>query len=78
MSVKQGCTVSAWLFNAYMDAIMNELKMWMKRMGKIFLEERREWRLLGLLCTNNLALCDESEEDMKVAVGQFAEVKEEV
>ena len=38
-------------------------------------EDGREWRLLGLLFADDLVLCGgESEEDLRVMVGQFAEV----
>ena len=53
----------------YMDAV----KMGMERRVR-FLEEGREWRLLGLLYADDLVLCDESEEEMRVSVGQFVEV----
>ena len=39
-----------------------------------FLEDGREWGLLGLLYADDLVLCDESEEDIKGMVGRFAEV----
>ena len=29
--VRQGCIMSPWLFNTYMDAVMKEVKMGMKR-----------------------------------------------
>ena len=39
--------MSPWLFNVYMDGVMMEVKM---RMGGVsFLEDGREWRLLGIL-----------------------------
>ena len=57
-----------WLFNVYMDAVMNKVKMGMGRRGVSFLEDRREWRLPGLLYADNL------EEDLRAMVGQFAEV----
>ena len=28
--VRQGCIISPWLFNVYMDAVMKEVKMGMK------------------------------------------------
>ena len=43
-------------------------------MGVRFLEERREWRMPGLLCTDYLVLYGETEEDLKVMVGLFVEV----
>ena len=42
--VIQGCVMSPWLFNVYRDAVMKEVKIGMGR----FLEEEREWKLLGL------------------------------
>ena len=37
-----------WLFNLYMDTVLNEVKVGIGRMGVRFLEEGREWKLLGL------------------------------
>ena len=34
----------------------------------------KEWRLPGLLYADNLVLCGESKEDLKVMVGCFVEV----
>ena len=39
-----------------------------------FLEDGREWRFLGLLYADDLVLCGELEEDLRVMVGWFAEV----
>ena len=38
------------------------------------LEETRERRLLGVLCADDLVLCGESEEDLRMMVGWFVEV----
>ena len=40
--VRQGCIMSPWLFNVYMDGVMKEVKMGMGRRGVIFLEDGRE------------------------------------
>ena len=48
--------------------------MGMGRRGGSSLEDGREWRLLGLLYADELALCGESEEDQRVMVQGFAEV----
>ena len=50
------------------------MKMEMERMGNKFPEEGREWRIPGLLYTNNLGFCSRSEEDLKVMMGRFVEV----
>ena len=51
--------MSLWLLKAYMDAVM---------------KEGRELGLPGLLYVDNLALCGESEEDLKAMVGSFVGV----
>ena len=66
--------MSPWLFNVYMDAVMNEVKIGIGRRRVRFLEEGREWRLLGLLYTDDLVLCGVSDEDLRVMVGRFVEV----
>ena len=73
-SVGQGCIMSAWLFNVYMDAVIKGVKMGIGRRGVRFLEEGREWRLSGLLYEDYLVLCGESEEDLRVMVGLFVEL----
>ena len=56
--MRQGCIMSPWLFNAYMDGVM---------------KEESECRLPGLLYADNLVLCGELEEDLRVIVRRFAE-----
>ena len=36
-------------------------------------EEKRKWRLFGLLFADDLALCGESEEDLRAILGSFVE-----
>ena len=38
-------------------------------MGVRFLEKRKEWRLPGILYADDLILCGESEEDLKMMFG---------
>ena len=38
------------------------------------MKERREWRLPGVLCADDLVLCGLSEEDLRAMVGRFVEV----
>ena len=54
--VKQGCIMSPWIFNVYMDAVVKEVKLGM---------EGRECRLSGLLYADYLVLCDELKEDLR-------------
>ena len=44
------------------------------RKGVSFLGDGREWRLPGLLNTDDLFLCGMSEENLRVMVRRFAEV----
>ena len=50
--------------------------MGMGTRGVRFLEEGRKQRLPGLLYADDLVLCGESEEDLKVMVGRFCEVSQ--
>ena len=62
--VRQGCIMSPWLFNVYIDAVTKELEDGDRKEG-------REWRLPGLLYADDLVLCGESEEELRAMVGQF-------
>ena len=48
--------------------------MGMGRRGVRLLEDRREWRLPGLLYADDLVLCGELEEDLRAMVGHFVEL----
>ena len=72
--VRQGCIISPRLFNVYMVGVMREVKMGMRRNGMNFMEDGREWKLPGLLYVDDLILCGESEEDLRVMVGRFVDV----
>ena len=52
--IRLGCIMSPWLFNIYMDGVIKEGKMGMGRRGVSFMEDVREWRLPGLLYTDDL------------------------
>ena len=66
--------MSPYLFNVYMGGVRKEVKIGIGRRGVRLLEYGREWKLLGLLYTDDLVLCGEVEEDLRVMVGRFAEV----
>ena len=53
---------------------MKDVKMEMGRRGVRFQEDRREWRLPSLLYADDLALCGESEEDLRAMVRNFVEM----
>ena len=54
---------------------MKKVKKSVGRKGVSFQEDGRDWRLPGLLYADDLVLCGESKEDLRVMVGQFAEVR---
>ena len=58
--MRQRCIISPWLFNVYIDAVMKEVKIGMGRRGV---------RLPGLLYADDLVLCGELEEELRVMVG---------
>ena len=64
----------SWLFNVYIDAVMKEVKMRMRKKEGRFLKDGREWILHTLLYAYDLILCGESEEDLRAMVGWFAEM----
>ena len=66
--------MSPLLSKVYMYAVTKEVKMGMGRSLVRFLEEGREWRLLGLLYAGNLVLCGESEEGLRAVLEQFVEL----
>ena len=57
--------MSPWLFNVYMDAVMKEVKMGMGIRG-----ESGDYMASCI----QMVQCGESEEDLRVMVGQFVEV----
>ena len=64
--------MSSLFFNVYMDTVMKEVKIEMRKMGVRFIEKGREWRFPGLLYANNLILSGISEEDLRTMVGCFS------
>ena len=65
--VRQGCIMSSYLFSEYMECSDERGE---NGDGK----DGRECRLPGLLYADDLVICGESEEDLRVMVGQFGEV----
>ena len=41
-----------------------------------FSEERRRWKLSGLMYVDGMTLCGESEKDMRMMIARFSEVCE--
>ena len=66
--------MSPWLFNVYMNAVVEEVKRVMRRKGVRFQGEGRKWRLPDILYADDLDFCGESEEDLKAIVGRFVDM----
>ena len=50
------------------------MKLGRERVVVRFSEGKREWRLPGLLNTDELVLCDELKDNLRVMMGRFIEV----
>ena len=57
----------SWHFNICTDAVMKEVNLADGEVVRVrFLEGEREWRLPGLLYVDDLFMCCELEENLKV------------
>ena len=52
--VRQGCVMSPWLFNLYMDGVMKEMLGGVDGEGVRMVVNRREWRIPCLLYADDL------------------------
>ena len=66
--LRQGCIISHWLYDVYMDAMKKEVKM--EERSEI-LGRGRECGFPGLLYAHDLVLRGESEKDLRAMVGGF-------
>ena len=66
LRIDSGVYHAPWLFIVYVDGVMQEVKMGMERRIVSFLEDGRVCRLPDLLYADDLVLCGELEEDLKV------------
>ena len=72
--VRQDCIIPPWLFIVNMVAVMKEVKMSMGKRGVRFMRRGENGDYLALLYADDLVMCGESEENLRVMVGQFVEV----
>src|SRR5678815_1052757 len=72
--VRQGCVMSPWLFNVYMDGVMKEFEVGVAGDGVRMMKNGREWRVPHLLNADDLVLCGESEESLRGLVERFGRV----
>ena len=69
---RQGCVMSPWLFNIYMDGVVREVKDNTEGIGiKLVNKNGVEWIMSQLLYVDDTTLVAESEENLQYLVNQF-------
>ncbi|MEL7302040.1 MAG: reverse transcriptase domain-containing protein, partial [Pseudomonadota bacterium] len=66
VGLRQGCVMSPWLFNVYMDGVVREVKMRTLGRGLELREQNgREWEVSQLLFADDTALVVSTEERLQ-------------
>ncbi len=65
VDLRQGCVMSPWLFNIYMDGVMKEMKGKVGEVGVRMYAEGRKWVLNSILFADDTVLIAENESDIK-------------
>jgi hypothetical protein len=77
VGLRQGCVMSPWLFNLYMDGVVREVNASVLGRGLELLEANgRSWQLSQLLFADDTALVADSEEKLCRLVSEFGRVCE--
>src|SRR5215469_9981497 len=73
IGLRQGCVMSPWLFNVYMDSVVREAKLDNGEEGLKMLstDEGELWRVNLLLYADNTVLMGELEESLQRIVSAF-------
>ena len=76
VDLRQGCVMSPWLFNVYMDGVMKEVRANVGEVGAVFLEtnEGREWIVECLMFAEDTVLVGDSREKLMRLVNEFESV----
>merc|ERR1711888_425040 len=75
VGLRQGCVMSPWLFNIYMDGVVREVYSRVNGMGvKMRVHGESEWILSQLLFADDTALVAESAEQLQCLVREFGRV----
>ncbi len=69
--LRQGCVMSPWLFNIYMDGVMREMKGKVGEVGVRAYVEGRKWLLNSILFADDTVLIAENESDLQNLVSVF-------
>ena len=76
VGLRQGCVMSPWLFNLFMDAVMKEVREKAGDVGVTLWDERRniEWKVDWLMFADDTVLLGDSEEKLERLVQEFGRV----
>ena len=72
VGLRQGCVVSPWLLNVYMDGVVREAKAEMLERGVKLRRNGREWEDGQMLFADDTALDANSSEKLRRMIGSFA------
>ena len=74
VGLRQGCVMSPWLFNLYMDGVVREVNARILGGGLSLENAGREWSLKQLLFADDTALVADTEEKLGQLVEEFGRV----
>ena len=76
VGLRQGCVMSPWLFNLFIDAVMKEVREKAGDVGVTLWDERRniEWKVDWLMFADDTVLLGDSEEKLERLVQEFGRV----
>ena len=76
VGLKQGCVMSPWLFNLFMDGVMREVREKVDDVGATMWDARRncEWKVEWLMFADDTVLIGDSEEKLERLVHEFERV----
>ena len=74
VGVRQGCVMSPWLFNVYMDGVIKEVKAKIAGAGVKMYESGDMWKVWTCLYADDAVLVAESESELQKVVNEFERV----
>ena len=76
VGLRQGCVMSPWLFNVFMDGVMKEVRESVGDVGATMWDARRntEWKVEWLMFADDTVLVGDSEEKLERLVQEFGRV----
>ena len=76
VGLRQGCVMSPWLFNVFMDGVVREVNIRLGERGLGFIEGNgeQEWVINQVLFADDTALVADSEEGLQQLVTEFGRV----